>query len=486
MMERSMILRHGVRATTGLIIAGVAATAVVLLSTLPLPTVDREPVATTVSTTQSTVRNLICAGPFSELGADPERPNEALPVGEPGVLVAGEADETGELEREEGSGSLPTVFESSGTEPLGAAQKQRVSTDTVRGVTANICADPVNEQWLVGGDTTVGTSTTLSIGNAGEVPATVQITLYDEEGQVDAVQTTGVLVPPQSERTVSINGYAPGSERLAVHVASTGAPVTASLGVGETVDIRPVAADTASRQLSAETTLIVPGVTNVADDADTHEADDDQDHDPVIVRMLAPGDDGGNARVEALTPDGGSVDLGEHELEAGVVGDLSVDHWPEDANAVRIEAEVPVVAGVQGKARVETEQDYTWFAPAPLLPSEFPIAAPIVSDGQLVLVNPGSAEVTATLRSLRDVAEAEAAEEEDAEEEDAEDAPEVSETETAVPAGAAIVVEAPRDAELTLSGPAAAGVRVIDGPDIAGYPILPGPASDGTLTVYLR
>ncbi|EYT55855.1 hypothetical protein H490_0104350 [Leucobacter sp. UCD-THU] len=465
MSDRSRMLRGGARAATGLVVVGVCASAVLLLGQVELPGVEREPVAVTVDSAQNTARNLVCAGPFAELGADPARPGVAVPTGSPGVVISGEPAETRGLERAEGGESPPLVLSAPVEELIGAAQIQAVSTEGLSGAAASACAEPLNEQWLLGGSTALGVSTTLSLGNPGSVPATVQISVYDEAGPVDAVQTAGVLVAAGAEQTVSLNGYAPERERLAVRVISTGAPVTASLGVGQTSGISPFAVSSVTRQLEPETQLVLPGVANRSDHGHGPSDSGEGDDFPVVVRALAPAGEEGAARVRAVDADGRSVDLGEIALADSAVGELVVPHWPEEAEAVIVEADAPVVAAALGSATDEDGHDYEWFAPAPTTTADLPVAVPVVGGGQLVVVNPGSEEAELVIESA-----------------DGSGKP----REQKLPAGAAAVVRAPAEARLTSSVPVHAGVRYVSGGTIAGYPILAPDPRDGEITVYTR
>ncbi|MBK0417697.1 hypothetical protein JD276_01420 [Leucobacter sp. CSA1] len=462
MSQRSEVLRVGVRATVGLLVTGIAATAIVLLGNVPLPGVERTPLAMTVDTSQDSERTYVCAGSFAELGADPTRSGVAVPLGTAAVTIAGDPTETTELVRQEEGGSAPAVVQGPADAPLVAAQTQRLSTPTLSGLSASACTEPVNEQWLVGGSTAVGASSTLSLGNPGQVPATARVTVYDAEGPVDAGQTTGVLVPPGSERTVSLNGYAADREQLAVRVVSTGATVTATMGVSQIETLDPFAVDTVTRQLEPQSTLVIPGVTNIYDHVDNH-GDQEGDYYPVQVRLLAP-DASGRATVRAVDKKGESTELGSVELEAGAVAELRPERWPEGANAVIVEADVPVVGGVLGTAVRDEDRDYAWFAPGGEIPAETPTAAAVVSGGGLVLVNPGA---------------------EDAEAEIAEAGSDDEPRTVKIPAGAAVTSRAPASAEITSTAPIFVGVRMARN-GIAGYPVLPAESRSGELTVYTR
>ncbi|MFC6236084.1 DUF5719 family protein, partial [Leucobacter soli] len=357
----------------------------------------------------------------------------------------------------------PVVLQAPANQPFAAAQTQSVETEELRGLASQSCAEPANEQWLVGGSTAVGASTTVNLGNPAGKPATVQLTVFDEEGQVDSAQTSGVLVPAGSERIVSLNGYAPGRDRLAVRVVSTGAAVTASLGIGQVDGLQSFAVDAVTRQLTAETTLVVPGVAHPGDADDAGPTDVGHlDEFPMVVRALSAEARNGTAVVTALHGDGTRTELGEIELSGAAVGELSVESWPEQANAVVIEADVPIVGGVLGTT-AGTLRDTAWFTPAPELPVDTEVAVPVVSRGQLVLANTGEQEAEVRVTGSG-----------------------TAEQTYRVPAGAAIVVQAAADSRIFSDAPVHAGVRIASGGDLAGYPVLAENERTAALTVYPR
>ncbi len=465
MSERSAsVLRGSVRATVGALVIGVGATVAVLLNSWPLPSVERAPVAVAVDTLNGAEQSLICPGSFSELGADASRAQVAIPTGSATVVSAGAIGSTFELQRTEPGGSLPVVLRAGAGDPTAAAQAQNVSTETLRGLSAASCAEAAHDQWIVGGSTALGTSTTLSLGNPSDVPATVQIRLFDDSGEI--VQgKTGVLVPARSERTVSLNGYAPGRERLAVNVTSTGAAVTASVGIGHVISLSPFAVDTVTRQLAPSMLQVIPGVTNISDHEHGGPGDAGElDPFPVVVRLLAPGGESGTAKIRAVAKDGTSTDLGQATFEGGKVTDFPIQHWPEEADGMIIEASSPIVSGVQASSDDGVNHDYAWFAPAPMIEADLKFAAAIVPGGRLVLVNPGESDARVTI----------------------DDAADTSKTQqVTVPAGAALPVAARPSSMIESDTPIAAGVRVTAG-GLAGYPVLAPQQRAGALTVFPR
>ena len=456
----------GARAITGVVIIGIAVVVSLALGSglLPAPAVERGVVAVQVDIGQSSQTQVVCPGSFAELGVDPTQPTMSVPSGDTTTVVAGDPQNLAELNREIAGGTPPFEVAGRAGQPLAAAELQKVATPNLQGLVATACAAPAHEQWLVGGSTGLGVSTTLVLGNPFEVPATVVVTVFDQDGQLDQQKIAGVLVPAGSQRIVSINGYAPARDRFAVRVSSTGAAVTASLGVSHTVDIRSYAVDTVSRQLAPSTTQVFPGVQNVLahDHGPTAEVQE-VDEFPMVVRVLAPGGERGSAQIQAMMPDGTQETLGTVEFANLGVVDFAVPHWPEEAQGVVVTASAPIVAGIFGTADQAPEHDYAWFAPAPLLPADTNTAVALVPGGQLVLANPSSAEAEVTFDTGVRVT---------------------------VPAGAAVVAPAEAvpngSAELRSSAPITAGVRVVSGARIAGYPVLPAAEAATALTVYPR
>lgn len=458
-------VRGGARALTGLAITAAAAAGALLLGTVQLPTVERAPHAIQVNTTQDGERSVVCAGAFPELGADPSQPDVAMPVGEATVLVNGD----GELGTLTGGGpggahaSGARVLTGPADAPLAATQTQKIGSESLRGVTANACVEPVNEQWLVGGGTTLGLSTTLTLGNASEVAATVQISVFDETGEIDEVQTTGVIVQPRSEQLVSLNGYAPNRERLAVRVTSTGAPVAAALAVARADGIVPVGTSTVTRQLRPERLLVIPGVAN--EDAHDHEEIPSDtgpaDRFPVLVHVIAPGQAVGTAGVYAIDGAGKRTELGTIDLTPRAVGGLAVETWPHDATAVVVESDVPVFAGVEGAANSGETHDFQWFSPGGQIAADTATPAPVVGGGTLILANLGDTEAEVTVAGGK-------------------------EQTVRVSPGQAVEVAGTGQRTVTSTEPVWAGVKLLGSGTLAGYPIMPRAEHVGDLTVYTR
>lgn len=473
MSETSRVLRGTVRAAVGLLIVAIVATALLVLQGVAIPVVERTPPAIAVDTTQNSTQTLLCSGAYSVLGADPARPEAAIPTGATETAIAGEPESVDALNRSEGGDAPPVALTAPAGDPIGAAQIQEVQAETAVGAVASACATPSNEQWLLGGDTGEGVTTTLGIVNGGEVPATVRITVYDENGRAENAQSTAVLVQPRSEQIVSLNGYAPDRARLAVHVVSTGAPVTATLNAGRVIGLDPYGVSSVTRQLEASNTLVIPGVTNLDVTSDHGPSDvGDDDAFGVTVRVLNPmGEDGdvGSARIIGLTSKGDRLELGSLAVVDDAIAEFTVPKWPAEVNAIVVESDVPVIGGAVGYVNADKRHDFAWFTPAPMIEADVPVAAPVVPGGVLVVANPGDTEAKIELTPAEGT-------------EGAAGKPRT----VKLKAGASAEVPATAGGTLTSTQPVYAGVRYTEGGDIAGYPILAPVEREGTLTVYTR
>ena len=472
MTNRPGLVRGTIRAAVGLVITGVAATSVLLLSTGPVVEIERAPLDVRVETEQAGEQRLVCAGPFGELGADASQPDLAVPVGSIAVTEAVDPDADAEvvqgaLTPGNGSSQGPETFVTETGVAVAAAQLQSVNTATVRGTAATTCAEPANSQWLVGGATTLGVTTTVTIGNPGAVTATVHLTVHDEAGVIDSLESAGVIVAPGAQQTVSINGFAPDRARLAVHVASTGAPVTAALSVAEISNLDPYAISGVTRQVSPAESVVIPAVTHRDVSGRSEAASDAADSDelPVLVRAIAADGAEGSARILAVNAAGESTEVGQLELAADAVAEFSVVRWPADAHAVVIEADVAVYASARGAALDRGIQDYEWFSAAPVIRAGASVAVPRVAGGELVLTNTGDEPAEVSFTAIGSGA-----------------APKT----VTVPGGGAVPVKLAGSVLLESSGDVYGAVRVYGKSLLAGYPVLPEADPSGELTVFLR
>src|SRR5690606_10588399 len=112
---------------------------------------------------------------------------------------------------------------------ISGAQVQQAQVGEFVGLTASSCASATGDSWLPAGSTSVGRTTLITLSNPTEVPATVGLELYDSTGRVSAPGTSGIVVPPDGQRVLSLAGFVPNIPDPVVRVTSLGGQVVANL-----------------------------------------------------------------------------------------------------------------------------------------------------------------------------------------------------------------------------------------------------------------
>jgi hypothetical protein len=261
------------------------------------------------------------------------------------------------------SSSGAAATDGTGSDLVTASVASATAAGDLQGVAAAGCQSPGISQWLVGGSTELGTSTRLVLQNPSRTPATVTITVWGAGGELDLAGPATYLVPPSSQVSTLLEGLAAEQRRIAVHVSSTGALVTAYLQHNVLDGLTPRGVD-----------FVVPG-----DEPATAqtlvglavEASDVADAGVASLRLLVPGDTAGTASIRVLGADGQHVLRGAEtvDLVAGEVTDVSLSGLPAGRYSVVVQSDVPVVAGAQttrtgaadpDQPLVGTPQDRAW------------------------------------------------------------------------------------------------------------------------------
>jgi len=412
-----VIVTHVTRAGVGLAITGGAVAAIVFLGSFAMPTIEISPAAATVDTARDTTRTLTCAGSALDLGADPSRPLLGIPTGVTKITqqdATNQRLETSTYLRESDNQAVSSFGEAGSNEQafgsgvllrIDAAQaytqalseSEMVASATLSGFMATQCIEASNETWIVGGTTTLGSITLLSITNPGDVPATVFVNVYDDNGIVESLQAAGVVVAPKSQRTVSINGAAPERSSLGVHVLSRGASVVVTMQESLVEGLKPAGVDTIQGIAQPATTLVIPGLSIPRVDGVETVDEHGRDAAGFSLRVLAPGEHGGVITVTGVGEDGNTVTLVTDYAQPGRITEFALEGFTKEFSTVVVEAEVPVVASVAALAIGTEGEDIAWFAAAPVIDREIPFAVPAGPAARIGLYNPGDEPVTVEL-----------------------------------------------------------------------------------------
>jgi hypothetical protein len=442
--QRGLLI--GARIASGTVGAAAAALVIAAVAFLPLPTVGPAPRAVNVEPAPADQLR-VCPGAAMRVGDETGESTDS--VFAIGAAATGGAVRGGTLERTRlasadaaaASRAAPEVLRAAPAEGelVAGAQSQDVDAPGFHGFAAASCAEPSGSIWLVGGAMTVGRSTFLSLSNPTDVPSRVSLQIFGEDGPVSAPGMSGIEVPANGQRVLSLAGYAPGVQSPIVHVAARGGRVVATLQHSIVRGLDDVGIETVGGGADPSESLVVPGV-RIVDTVGTNRASalsDWQDVGPVI-RLIVPGDVAGRATVRVVPQTDGAVGTSfALDLEPGTVIEVPLDSGAPEGGApeggaeegageetdahgltdgvytVFVDAEVPVVAGVRASTAVDSgvepapdaildapDSDLAWFSAAPPLEGETLLVVPAGPSPQLSIANPTADDVEVEVAPL--------------------------------------------------------------------------------------
>jgi hypothetical protein len=410
-VDRAALLRGVGRTAAAVAVAGAAAAMVLAATQLPLPTFAVEPPSALVQPAESSQLR-VCPGPLLELAGDASDATAASSFGGAAVAIAAdpadalveqspvEAPDNGQAEADGGPLAISAEPGSVEGGMLAGAQAQQASAESVSGLAAAACAEPAAEAWLVAGATDVGRSGLVLLANPGLVASTVDVRVVGETGAIDAPGALGIVVPPGTQRVVSLAGLAPNVRSTVVHVTSAGAPIAASLQHSVVLGL-----DASGVELSTPTALpaerqVIPGFT-----VDGRGVDPQEDHaegdDHPAVRLYAPGGGEVAAVVRIIGQEGEEAGRVDVTLVDGQVSDVPLGALTAGRYTVVVEADAPVVAAARATVLRTGDDpimaDLAWHpATGPLL-ERAAVAVPQAPAPLLHLANPGDEAVSATV-----------------------------------------------------------------------------------------
>ncbi|MBX3099060.1 MAG: hypothetical protein KF761_05720 [Salinibacterium sp.] len=471
----------GARSVAGLVGIGVAVATIAAAALLPLPTVGLTPGSVTV-TPVPTAQQLVCAGSVLRLADDTgEGATTVSALGRPDLRSAastGLVSTTPVLVSDASTGGTssapsvistpPTAADATESALVSGAQSELVEEGDFVGLAAAGCDVASGDSWVAGGSTAVGRTTLLSLTNPSEVPATVDLELYGENGQITAPGTSGIIVPANGQRVLSLAGFQPGVVSPVVHVMSTGGQVSATLQEAIVRGLTPGGVDIIPSVAELSTETVIPGL--LVTDLDAVQAlrkggDPQFDDVETAVRVFAPGEGSVSLTVNVIPEDGAATGTSfQIEVDRGRVVDVPIDELASGSYTITVASSAPLVAAARVTSAVGDVTDFAWFAGAAQLrdaaqvtaaPGPHPVLhlANITTTDTQVLVAARGGETTTTIT---------------------------------VPAGASALVELDPGVTYSLTGFTSlfAAVTLDDGGTIAGYGVHPPGVGSGPIVVY--
>lgn len=451
-------------ATSARVIAGTAVATAAVVGTVigiaaPWPEYAATPLRVEATPAPSDTV-LACDGPLLALGRSADAagslsaaaaqqvvsgPADSAPV--TSALTGATADASGDAQ------ALRAAPRDGAPTPLAAAGSATAVSDDLTGFAASACRAPLAESWLVGGATTTGANDLVELANPGDVPATVQLSVYGAQGVSQPPGGSNLVVPAGGRRVVPLAGLLLGEESPVVRVVSSGAPVHASLQASLTRVLLPGGSDQVAPVAQADTRLVVPGVQVLTSG---------QGQAGTVLRLLSPGADAtATVTLSPLDASASAPAPTQVPLGAGKPTSLDLSGLASGAYTVEVDATAPIVGATWSTTGFGEGADFAWYAPAPLITTASVVAvAPGVGAAVVLAAEAQDATVTLTPADGGPAIQASVA----------------AGTSTAVAAGAGVYrleTSAAVRAAVTYSGTGA----------LASYPLWPADAAAAALTV---
>ena len=423
------------RVVRGTVAVWAAVAVILVVGLVPLPTVAiLPPSVEVVPEPEDEVR--VCAGALLRLGdATGQDAGTGVALGSPSVRsdAVGGGLRSDVLETTDagtgGSDAAPAVFQLTPAPgaALSAAQSQVADEEGFSGYAATACAEPSGSVWLVGGATTTGRTTLLTLANPTEVDATVSLTIYGENGVVTAPGINGISVAAGSQRVLSLAGFAPELLSPVIHVDSRGGRVAAWLQQSITRILDPGGIELVGESAAPDLHQVIPGV-RILDAVGVSRTLGHEDYSDLIaaVRLAVPGDEDATVTVSVVPEDpaqsGASFEI---EVSAATVVDVALDAGVQAEGGgvaladglytVTVDSDQPVVAGVRVSTAEESvtpvdqlspfapplppTTDFAWLSAAPALRGNTLFTVAPGADPRVTLVNSSASEVQVLLEA---------------------------------------------------------------------------------------
>ncbi len=445
------------RVLTGAVVAVACVIGVVVAIAAPWPTVQNAPAQAEVAPLPGDTL-LVCGGDFRAIGRFPSDPLRMVSAAQP-ELTAGSSgadpdtevlampglDDAGELS------TLTGAVEGRRAPLIGAAESVSLAADDLAGFAAAPCREPRTESWLVGGSVATGSEDLVILTNAGDVNATVTLSVFGETRS-----STNVVVPAATQVALPLTSIATGNQAPVLSVTSVGSPVRAMLQSVLTRTLDPSGIDLQDTVAGPQQHPVIPGVqvfTGAGDDSEM-----------TVLRMLAP-ETGTEAHV-VVRAVGQSAVATEFTvpLTAETPTQVSLGSLPAGTYTVEVDAGEPILAAVRQQDGIGLGTDFAWVLPAPEVDAEVLVAVPAGPAPKLHLAATPDADTSVVLEPL-----------------DGGDAQTIT-----VPAGESVAVEVDPESVYTLrsSGVVHAAVTMNAVGALAAWPVWPAAGAAESITVY--
>ena len=217
---------------------------------------------------------------------------------------------------------------------------------TVTGLAMSACRAPVHEAWIPLGGNQVGRLDRAVLTNPSSSPITVDVAVVGHHGAVSGKGASNLVVPAHDRRVVSIGDFGDDLADAMLHVTSSGGPVGVTVADALMMGERRAGESLAGPTAPPSENQTIPAFVVAAGSAN--------------VRVAVPGPDAATVRVQAMDTSGNVVADEVQEVAGGTTGAVPLTGAGRGTYAVRVTADVPVVAAGLAVTGTTGSTDLAW------------------------------------------------------------------------------------------------------------------------------
>ena len=285
---------------------------------------------------------------------------------------------------------------------LAAAETAGFGSADVSGLLAAECGDGTSEQWLVGGSTTTGRDSIITITNGSDVESHVDIEVWGANGKADAPGSKGLVVPPLSQRSYSAAGFIPSEESPIFHIISTGGSVWSTLETSVVRGLQAGGLDRTGPSSTPNETQLFP-IFRIQDEKEMGPINGNEDYKDVqpAIRLLTESADGAEVSIALQPAGGGESHTVTANLTAGRVTDLLLADLEPGDYSISLRASAPIIAGLRAgwHEKKSENTDMAWIAPVPAATGSISMQLPL--SGTVAITNPGTKTITVNISTSK-------------------------------------------------------------------------------------
>lgn len=280
-----------------------------------------------------------------------------------------------------------------GSRLLSANQIQLASEQSMSGLAGAQCQKPSHEQWLIGGDTSVGRESVLVLANPSAVAANLDIQIFSLSGAVEATGLNGFSVAAGKTQLVQLSSLVPRTKTFALHINGRGGAVAAWIQQKTVRGLSATGVDFISPNAAFAKSQFIPGVLIRGSKSAKKliKANDDYADLTPTVRVFVPGEKSAKVTVQILGSNAKSFGtVVQQDVVAGRVAEIAIQGLADGDYVALVSAGVPIGASMnisRVNASKNPVSDFALLPAAETSRAERAIRVPTSGISKLSLVN---------------------------------------------------------------------------------------------------